>query len=474
MTNERIMKTNKHIILSVLFVWLLSCDSKLDIIPQDVLDADIAITNLDDLETVLFGTYAALREDGLYQESMVYLPDLMADNLRIGNSNGGAFRTEANWMYTSGDDIETWEAAYSLIFKANTVISNADRFEEGPMKNRIVGQALALRALGHFDLLRYYAPDYGRNSSAPGVPVVLFFEIGKPFRNTVAEVYDQIFEDLLTARTALGDVDEDIQANGPYFMDQRAVNALLARVSLYAQQWQDAVDYASSVIGSSSLANPANYATMWSNDTDGEVLFSVIFATPDEGRLGSRLFDVNTNRSTITLTAGLAELYDQVNDIRYNSFVLLNPDSNPGDDVYLPIKYPGRGGERGLNNAKVLRVSEMYLIRAEAYTNLPSQEVEALVDLNTLRTSRIIGYTDVNLSGTALTDAIQEERRKELALEGHRWFDLRRAGKGVQRGADCRGLTTNCTLQAGDHRFTFPIPQDEILANGNMVQNDGY
>lgn len=221
---------------------------------------------------------------------------------------------------------------------------------------------------------------------------------------------------------------------------------------------------------------------MWSEDADAEVLFAVAFATTGDGRVGSPLLD-NTNptapRSTFTLTYDLANLYDPVNDIRYNSFVLINPLNPPGandqnDDVYLPLKYPGRGGERGLNNAKVLRVSEMYLIRAEAYANSSGQDALGSNNLNTLRTSRITSYVNENLSGQALKDAIQIERRKELVAEGHRWFDLKRINKGIQRGPDCRGLTISCTLEAGNFRFVFPIPQSEILANSNMVQNPGY
>jgi len=190
------MKTYKNIILGLSLLFAASCDSELEVIPQDFISAEVAITNLDDLETVLFGVYARLRHDGLYQESMIWLPDLLADNLRIGNSNGGTLRREANWQFTSGDDIDTWSVAYSLIFRANTVINSSDAFEYGGKKNRIVGQALALRALGHFDLLRYYGVDYNRSSSSPGVPIVKVFEINKPPINTVAEVYDQIFEDL--------------------------------------------------------------------------------------------------------------------------------------------------------------------------------------------------------------------------------------------------------------------------------------
>lgn len=468
------MKYLKYIILNLSVVSFLACEDQLDIVSQDVLDAEVAIQSLEDLDGILSGAYSVLRRDGLYGESLLFLPDLMADNLRVGDSNGGALRTEANWQYSSGDDIDTWSNAYTLIFRANSVINNTDQFEDGPEKNRILGQALALRALGHFDLLRYYAEAYNRTSTARGVPVVLEFAITQPERSTVAQVYDQIFSDLESARTMLSDVDQDIQESGPYFLDRNAVTALLARVSLYAELWQDAADYASEVMSTRALANPVDYGLMWSDDAAAEVLFSVVYTTPDDGRIATSLFDVTITRSTFTISDDLANLYDAVNDIRYADFVLLNPDSNPGDDVYLPIKYPGRGGERGLNNAKVLRVSEMYLIRAEAYANITGRASDAMADLNALRAARINGYVNENLTGSALADAIQVERRKELAVEGHRWFDLKRTGSSIQRGADCRGLTVNCSLDAGDHRFVFPIPQHEILANPNMMQNDGY
>ncbi len=467
------MKTFKYILLSLSLLVVAACEDQLEITPQDVLDADIALTTLDDLESTLIGAYAVLRRDGLYSESMFYLPDLMADNLRLGDSNGGQSDVQANWQYSATDDIDVWEDAYTLIFRANTVINNADKFEDSAQRNRILGQALALRALAHFDLLRFYAPDYKRNSAQPGVPVVLSFEINKPFRNSVKEVYDQIFLDLTTARTMLGNVDKTIQENGPHFFDQRAVTALLARVSLYAELWQDAANFATEVISVSSLSDPAEYLLMWSEDADAEVLLSVAFTTPDEGRIGNPLYDVVTRKSLFTVTQDLSAIYDQANDIRYGAFILENSDPNPGDDLFFPFKYAGRGGERGLAHAKILRVSEMYLIRAEANLNL-TNDTEALADLNALRTKRITGYTDVNLSGAALAAAIQDERRKELAIEGHRWFDLRRTAGDVIRGADCRGLTVNCTLTAGDHRFAYPIPLDEMLANSNMIQNDGY
>lgn len=471
------MENIKYYISIVLFIITISsCSDILDVEPKDLLDANTALQSLDDYNNALNGAYSVLRGDGIYGESMFFLPDLMSDNLRVGDSNGGALRTQANWTYSPGNDIDTWEDCYTLIFRANTVINSIDGITETipGQKNRILGQALVLRALGHFDLLRYYAQEYSRNSTAPGVPIKLLGEdISKPVRNTVAEVYDQIFTDLLSARTMLSNVDVNIQENGTHYFDLNATNALLARVSLYAELWQDAIDYSTEVLSKRSLVTSTEYLNMWLSDEPGEVLFSVSFASASDGRIALSMFDFTINRSTFTATLDLANIYDQVNDTRFSIFLKANEDPNPGDDMFLPIKYPGRGGERGLTDAKVLRVSELYLIRAEANTNI-NNDVAALTDLNTLRSARITGYVDENLSGAALKDAIQTERRKELAFEGHRWFDLRRIKAGIARGQDCRGLTINCSLAADDHRFIYPIPQSEILANENMVQNNGY
>ena len=114
----------------------------------------------------------------------------------------------------------------------------------------------------------------------------------------------------------------------------------------------------------------------------------------------------------------------------------------------------------------------MYLVRAEAYARLGgANEILGLADLNALRTARIAGYTNVVLSGSALLQAIADERRKELAGEGHRFFDLKRTGRTISRTTNC---TSFCTLSPADREWALPIPQSEILANPAAVQNAGY
>jgi hypothetical protein len=114
----------------------------------------------------------------------------------------------------------------------------------------------------------------------------------------------------------------------------------------------------------------------------------------------------------------------------------------------------------------------MYLIRAEAYARLGGvNEISGLNDLNTLRTARISGYVPVILTGAPLLQAIADERRKELTGEGHRFFDLKRTTRTINRTTNC---TNFCTLSSSDREWALPIPQSEMLANPNMVQNTGY
>jgi hypothetical protein len=162
--------------------------------------------------------------------------------------------------------------------------------------------------------------------------------------------------------------------------------------------------------------------------------------------------------------------YDQVNDIRFTSYF----DIISGRRVLS--KYLAKASQLqnpdGVVNFKAFRTGEMYLIRAEAYARKGgANEALGLADLNTLRSARIGGYVPVVLVGTALRDAIQLERRKELICEGHRFFDLKRTTRTVNR-ANC---TSFCTLAPSNRSWTWPIPQPEIDANPNILpQNPGY
>ena len=164
----------------------------------------------------------------------------------------------------------------------------------------------------------------------------------------------------------------------------------------------------------------------------------------------------------------LLDTYDQVNDVRYSSYFKVI------DQRLVLSKYLAKsaqlGKPDGVVNFKALRTGEMYLIRAEANAKI-GDETDALDDLNTLRAARINGYVPEVLSGTALTDAIELERRKELICEGHRFFDLKRTTRIINR-TNCSNF---CTLTPTDRSWTWPVPQPEIDANPAILpQNPGY
>jgi hypothetical protein len=172
--------------------------------------------------------------------------------------------------------------------------------------------------------------------------------------------------------------------------------------------------------------------------------------------------------------------YDQVNDIRYAAYFfeepLLKASSARSIAAILINKYAGTAYATPtelLADGKVFRTGEMYLIRAEARAEL-NDLTGAAADLNTLRAARINNYTNASFSSKGdLITAILNERFKELAFEGHRFFDAKRRNLPIIRlAADAQN--NKITLESGNFRFLLPIPNSEIQANPLMVQNPGY
>lgn len=450
-----------------------------DIDPTHILDGGNAFKSMDDVEAHLTGIYAYFRG---YYANFGVLGDIMTDNLAETSESLGGLRSVSDWNYVANDGTvgAAWSIPYQMIKDANLVLANIDRFTETTegQAARIEGQALAIRAFAHFELLKYFAIDYGRNSDELGIPLKLNNAIETPARNTVEEVYNQIYTDLEDAKTLLsGDLDEDINSEDTRNrIDEIVVDAIMARVALYAKDYPTAIEAASNVIDDSGLelADPDDFASIWSEDAvANEVIWSISYLA-GQGQVAGNVYFVPNDRLAFAPSADLLSLYDAANDVRYEAYFSDDLDGREGE--VTPIKYLGRNGALdGVVDFKVFRVSEMYLIRAEAYA-YSNQDALALADLNDLRAARIDGYIDVSLSGDVLKEAIQTERRKELFLEGHRWFDLHREGEGIDRGGDCQAPATACELPASSHRWVWPIPQAELNANPSIrgQQNPNY
>jgi len=343
---------------------------------------------------------------------------------------------------------------------------------------------LAIRALTHFDLLRYFGQSYDRNSTLLGVPIKTVSSLDRPARNTVKEVYDQIYSDLTDAKTLIASIDQAINSSTDRSrIDAIGIDAIFARVAYYAKDYAKAISSANAVIGSGlGLASRSDFPAVWNADAVvNEVIWSVAYL-PGDGYVAGDVFFAVNNRVSFKPSQSLLNTYSQtsyspnpLNDIRYTTYFSSTTSLRPGE--LIVSKYIGRGGAvDGLVNWKAFRMGEIYLIRAEAQART-GLSISARADLKTLREIRISVPDTEDLSDPAkLLAAILLERRRELFLEGHRWFDLRMAGAGISRGGDCRAPATVCSLPAGSFRFAWPIPQDEIKANVNIAsqQNSGY
>ena len=336
--------------------------------------------------------------------------------------------------------------------------------------NRIKAQALAIRALAHFDLLRYWVENYDRNSTLPGIPYITVFDYEqKPARGTVKETYDHIEADLQMARGLLNSgLDKVINATGKAYIDMNGVNAISARMFLYANQLDSAIKYSTLVINAVPLASRTSFPNIWTDASTAEVIWSVSF-NAGEGRIGDPVYFVPNNRSSYRPNPALVSSYDAVNDVRYSSYFQTR------SNRLVMAKYLAKAAQvsrpDGITNFKAFRTGEMYLIRAEAYARKGgASEALGLADLNTLRAARIAGFIPGVETGAALINAIAVERRKELISEGHRWFDLKRTTKTIVRTS----CSVFCNLAPTDRAWTWPIPIGELNANPNITQNPGY
>lgn len=473
---------NKWFLMVALMLAGSSCDDVLDVSPTDVLTDENALESIDDFRQALNGCYSGLTSGAYYGGTYIVAADRMSDDLRRSSENLGEGVQMHSFTYnaSTGEPSALWTQMYSVINRANIVINNIDEVEgSAGAKSSYKGQAMFIRALAHFDLVRYFSQPFDAtpDASHPGVPVMLESAISQPPRNTVAEVYGQVIQDLLESRELM--VETGI---GPTRATPLAATALLARVSLYAQDWEAAKQYASEVIGSGSLtlATGDTYRNIWTSaELNNEVIFKLTMLQ-NNAAIGQNYWSQSNDIVSFNPTQDLIDLYDPDNDVRLKSFIGIRQPADADNVVTkyrgAPLDYPldQKPPIDGLADIKILRLSEMYLIRAEANFEL-QDPTSARNDLDQIRLARIANFNpqdDGNESGAALENAIMTERRREFAFEGQRWQDLKRKSLGIERGEDCSA--TQCVLESGDFHFTLPIPQSEFSGNLNMTQNPGY
>ena len=475
---------------AVLILATISCEKAVEKNPTHSATLENAFKSLDDFETSLSAAYTSMRGVGYYGRNQSVMADMMTDNLVQTPESLVNFIEMTDWAYTPQNVTiaETWLAGWSVINNANIIINNIDKFSSAANQtriNRIKGQAIAIRALAHFDLMKFFADNLDRNSTSAAIPYVTLSVLenspasSKPSRLTVKEVYDAIYADIATVRTAFASIDRPINpATTRYYIDLTGLNAIQARVALYAKDWPTAITASTAVINVLPLASRANFPLIWRDQSINEVAFASLFNSGEfPSRLAGDVFSPALNRSQFEGDNNLFATINELNDVRFGVSVRRGyaTTASPvrANSRLVVVKYLGKGTALdGVVDWKAFRTGEMYLIRAEARAN-SSQSALALDDLNTLRAARINGFVNGTESGAALTAAIELERRKELFMEGHRWLDLKRTTRTINRGVVV-APTTQSTLATSNRSWVWPIPQGERDANPSMSQNAGY
>jgi hypothetical protein len=476
------------------------CSKKevIELSPEFTLSATTNPSTIQQLEEVLLGTYARFRAGDYYGSNSgtgagwTMMPDVMSDNLYENNATSLAnSRNMSDFLYlpNTGQVAAFYSAPYQVITGANIVLRDADKFLTATNQtriNRIKGQALAIRALAHFDLMRYFAVNFDRNSTTNFVaPYTTEFVVSTtlfPSRLSNKDYWDKIFEDLNAAEPLLQNVDRPINpATGVTrpFIDLNAFYAIKARACLYAGDWQGAETAATNAMNNRPLVNldQAAFSGMYNESSRGEIIWNVQF---DAGQGGPTflVYFATTQRNYFNPTAAIATVSGtsgliQNTDIRYRAFF-----TEVVSGELSVTKYRGKQAlSNGNANVPVFRTGEMMLIRAEARAR-NNREALGLQDLNALRAARINGYVnETGLTGQALLTAIANERRRELFCEGHRFFDLKRTTRTLVRTQACGGANdaqTTCSLDPNAREWALPIPVAESDINPNAGQNPGY
>ena len=458
-------------ILAILAVMLLftSCKkSFINRLPPTAVTPELALATEADLSAALRGAYVGLRGVDFFGRSVPVFGDLIPDNGYVSLTNSGRYIAENNYTYVvnDGNVLGFWSSAYTTILRANNIINST--LAASTNVNQYKGEAYAIRALCYFYLVRFFAKPYTDDPNALGVPIVTTYDPNyKPGRSKVSEVYTLILNDLAQAYSLM-----TLFTNSTQFSKYSA-RALQAKVYLTMGDKANAKTAATDVITNSgfTVVSSAGYLAYWA------------FLTPRTDKVET-LFEVSSNSTASNGFDCLANIYNQAgygdiicSDALYALFeaadvrkTLYTPGTRGGlAAVFVNNKYPGTFGSE-ISDTKVLRMSEVYLIAAEA--SLPADETGAKTYANTITAAR--GASAITSTGAALFNDIIQERRKELAFEGDRLMDLQRLKLDITRSSNYP--PSALSMPYSNYRRLLPIPQTEMDANPTIrtQQNPGY
>ena len=468
----------KKIYLTVLSLFvLLACDDNLELVPEQSISDQLAFSDIATAQGVLIGAYHLLQDNDVLGGTIQMIDEYMADNVNFSGSfpDLQSMNNYQQNALTTNVAANAWRDNYEAILAANAIVANAQGLPDATddEKDVLEGEARFIRAIVYFQLCNMYGQPFSLdNGSSLAVPLYLEPFTGEVInlpRNTVAEVHTQVIADLEAARNLLPDVIEQGRASAV------AVGALLSRVRLYREEWQQAADLANTVItaGTNSLAEDYTFYNTVSN----EYIFTIENTAIDGSGNAYDLYYEGVNdggRGDAEFAVDLENAFD-AGDLR----LALREDGTNFTGATRSYSTKFNDGATGTSDAPVIRISEINLTRAEALAELNGVNQGSLDLVNPIRIrAGLTPWTVADFaSGRELVNAILGERRKELAFEGHRRLDLLRRGLPLRTATSIPVGVENGSAfgkTAGDDFIIYPIPQRELDLNPELQQNPGF
>lgn len=432
-------------------------------------------SDVDGLRAGLVGSYSKMYS---YYSSEFYKYPEVAGNMIDLNIVSTDIEMIDQYNFTSDPEQEVgavgyiWRKILEALANVNNVLEYAPPLiQEYPNQKatieNIQAQALFLRALCHFDLFRVYAQPYNYTADAShlGVPVLTMTPgpDDLPSRKTAKQVFDQILKDLHDAEVLFG----ERPMQNEYHVSKEAVWGLLSRVYLYKEDWDNSIVYSSKVIDNLPLAEGDEYIAMYQNLIAGEEAILRLNGTLKSKSIGSFF---SSNEAIAMAADTLINMFDSPEDLRLRLFERGTDNKlNISGKYRIKIEY---SPEQERYDPFILRVSEMYLNRAEA--NLANNNLNnAANDLKAIigrALNQNIADVELNYSNSdELLHLIKRERVKELSFEGHNFFDIVRWKDNLIRSENSSSNVK--FLPYPNDLFVLPIPQTELNANTNMQGN---
>ncbi|MEO7311631.1 MAG: RagB/SusD family nutrient uptake outer membrane protein [Chitinophagaceae bacterium] len=448
-----------------------SCKKFLHQDPYNRLSIDDVFKDFEGARTTLVGAYDNLKDANYYQSMFPLYTELTGGNIKYTRSTSQYLFTSYNFNntneVTTNDMAAFYQIAYNTVYRCNNVISFINNIKDASQlqKNRMLADAYTLRALSHFDLVRVFALPYNYTANASHTGIIYRKQntdatvpVGDPV--SVKEVYNNLTADLDSA-ISLYSNSVPIYAGGSAttWLSLDAAKAIQMRVSLYKEDWPRANTLASEIIAANSypLVSNSSYVQSWkrkttSNSMDQEAIF-MLFSRIDQNQAsyGDNFNPSNGIFGYMASSNDLLNLYYGA-DVRGANSMFVQKIVN-GNNYFFTSKYQGMADTA--NNQKLIRISEIYLTRAEALAE-SNNLVPALADLNRIRKRANPVLTDLTLTDKQqVLDSIYVERRRELCFEGQGLFDITRKKKHLIR-TDCQG--SRCSISYPSPLFATPRP----------------